>query len=138
QGSLRAFFLKGNGGPIAVVTGTVCQRTLFLETMGYLPEFARHSPGKYLLLRVFESCCKEQLTTVDYGFGGAEYKRVYGTKCWNEATLRLYGHGARPAVARLIHTTSVAASELVARTLGKMGLHNRLKTKWRKRLARGH
>jgi hypothetical protein len=73
------------------------------------------------------------LSGVDYGFGDAEYKRVYGTESWNEATLLLYGRGVRPTVARSLELASLGlmrAGKWAART---GGLSNPIKRAWRRR-----
>ncbi len=119
RGTLRAFFLFGADKPIAFNVGSVYDSALVLDALAHLPEYGRFSPGKYLLLKVIEHCCAEGLKYVDYGFGDAEYKRVFGTECFDEVILRIYARKWGPRLARfagrLVTSVTTYARQLARR-----------------------
>ncbi len=134
RGTLRAFFLLGGDSAIAFNIGSIYGSVLVLEALAHLPEYNRFSPGKYLLLRVFERCCAEGVTAVDYGFGDAEYKRAYGTNFQDEAVLRIYGRTPRARLAHLLEQVSAVTAQAARFLAARLGVLKKLKKTWRERL----
>lgn len=135
-GRFRSYVLFGAGKPIAYQNGAVYADRYLCDGRGYLPEHRDLRPGNILSLRIMADLCEQGLSWVDYGFGDAEYKRVYATDKWNETTIRLYGSTARARLASLMDRASGAAARGASR-LASSSLISSIKRRWRKRLAKG-
>ena len=83
-------------------------------------------------MRLLGDLCSQAIRVVDYGFGDADYKRLYGTGCRDEATLYLCAPTARGRWARLMHGLCGTASRFSARS-GSAGF---IRKHWRARLIR--
>jgi CelD/BcsL family acetyltransferase involved in cellulose biosynthesis len=129
--ALRGYFLMAGGVPIAYYLGAVYSGAMVLEATGYLPEHAALSPGKALLIRLIQSCCAEGLALVDYGFGPAEYKRVYGSRHWPERVLRFRGRGAAASLDAALGSAADGLRRLAASTGDWLGARGRVKRAWR-------
>jgi len=132
-GILRCYLLRTKDGPLSFQIGTVVGTTYVLDSTAYVPSYATLGPGTCLLLKVIEDLCAAGFHRVDYGFGDAEYKREYGTKCWVESNVHLYSKGARATTGRLIDLLSVRASLLAKRIAGSEKAE-RIKKMWKRRL----
>ncbi|MBI3843449.1 MAG: GNAT family N-acetyltransferase [Planctomycetes bacterium] len=135
-GRWRSYVLECAGEPIAYQLGVVYGETYFLEATGHLTDYESFSPGTVLLLRVIQDLCEARLSRIDYGFGDAEYKRIYGTESSAERTLRVYGRRVRPSVARIMDVGTLAASGLAKRFGRSVGVLEKVKKKWRAGLNR--
>ena len=129
-GELRAHFLVGSAQPIAFVLGWNVHNSYHVVAMAYLPEYARYSPGKHLLLHAIERACVDGMEWVDYGFGDAEYKRVYGTDSWQESTVHIYGRSLRAGAAHVLDITAIRVEQWL-RTIAGSSAAARIKKKWR-------
>jgi CelD/BcsL family acetyltransferase involved in cellulose biosynthesis len=135
SGHLRGYILECGGQPIAYEHGELYGKTFFLEARGYVPEYASLESGNVLFLRMIEDLCSLGVEQIDYGFGDGEYKRIYGSENWLEATIHLYGRGISPMVGRLLASCSRSVSE-VARRTATLGPVKKVKKWWRGRLSR--
>jgi CelD/BcsL family acetyltransferase involved in cellulose biosynthesis len=133
-GRLRGYWLVADGAPIAFALGSVHGGVYFGDFRGYRAEFRDLSPGIVLHMRVLQTLCAEGVVAYDYGFGDAEYKRIYGNESREEATVQLYGNGVRPSLALLIQSSVSLASRLGKQLVTRLKLVNRLKNAWRGRL----
>lgn len=132
--TLRAFFLRGAGQPIAFYIGSIYGDRLVFDATGYLPQYARLSPGKHALLRIMAYAYEHHLRLLDWGFGDAEYKRVFGTEKWNEAVLHLYAPRLRPRLGRAIERTTHALQGTGKKLAVQLGGLARIKKVWRGQL----
>ena len=87
-----------------------------------------------IALQLFEQCAAESIRCVDYGFGDAEYKRVYGTRCWDESILRIYGPSWRARLDRYGSRTSRLVGDVLRKLPASKRLLKRMKRAWRDRL----
>jgi CelD/BcsL family acetyltransferase involved in cellulose biosynthesis len=110
----------------------LCDGVYHLQSTGFEPRLSELSPGQVMLVRVMRDLHESGVRAIDYGFGDAGYKRIYGTESWDEATIFLYASTREGRSARLLHRLAGAATRLAALT----GLGGRLKKLWRARLAR--
>ncbi|MCC6360770.1 MAG: GNAT family N-acetyltransferase [Phycisphaerales bacterium] len=131
----RGYLLMCDGTPIAHQVGVVYGDTFFLEATSFDPAWREFSPGQVLLVRVLEDLCAQGVKWVDYGFGDAEYKRTYGSECWNEVSLRLYGRTTRARAAAAMERV-VAVPALVGRSVLSSAMLGRMKRFWRRRFER--
>jgi hypothetical protein len=131
QGRLRCYRLRCGGQAIAYQAGVVLDGVYHLQSTGFLPQVGHLSPGQVTLVRVMRDLCESGVRAIDYGFGDAGYKRMYGTESWDEGTVYLYAPTRAGRSARLLHLVVRAASRLAAWGW----LAERVKKRWRARLA---
>ncbi|MHC5006188.1 MAG: GNAT family N-acetyltransferase [Planctomycetota bacterium] len=131
RGRLRCYALRCAGEVIAFQAGVVLGDVYHLQSTGFLSQWAALSPGQVMLLRVMGDLCESGVRAIDYGFGDAGYKRMYGTESWDEATVYLYAPTREGRSARLLHLVARTASRLA----GWGWLADRVKKLWRTRLA---
>lgn len=135
-GRFRGYLLYGRDEPIAYVVGAVFNQSFTLFATGFLPAYCQLSPGSVLLVRVLDGLASDGVTTFDFGFGDAEYKRLHGSRCWEEVTVRLYASGWRSALASHMERAAMVGSRFAARVARSTGMLRRLKRGWRGRLER--
>ena len=133
-GRLRCYLLRCRGISVVFEVATVVDRTCYLLATGYLPDLGRFSPGTVMLYRVFRDLWALGVRAVDYGFGDAEYKKSYSTKCREEAIIHLYARRFRPQVARAIDVSTTGISRMAQAGLRTAGLVQRVRKRWRSRL----
>lgn len=131
----RSYLLMNNERPIAYSYGIIYKDYFYQFATSYDPEYRKYSPGEYLRLEFTKKLVDEKIGFIDYGYGDAEYKRMFGTHSTEEATLKIYGKGLRPKFSRLLDKTSIAIHETLLGVLEKTGLLNKIKKFWRSRLA---
>jgi CelD/BcsL family acetyltransferase involved in cellulose biosynthesis len=134
RGRFRGYLLFGGGKPIAYQVGNVYGGTYFLEAIGYMPEFRELSPGTVLLLRSYKELCEGGVSCVDYGFGDADYKRIYGTENWEESVLHVYGRGLKTRFAQWIDRSAAATSRVSIFGATLFGQLGQIKKRWRNAL----
>ncbi len=134
-GYFRGYILMYNDKPIAYNQGVIYKDYYHLFATAYDPEFYKYSPGTYLLLKITEKLIEEKINYINYGFGDADYKKMFGTNSHAEATFRIYGFGGKALLAQLLDTLSVAFSESLKKLLEKVGLFNKIKKLWRSTLS---
>lgn len=79
MGALRCYLLEQDGRPIAFATGIQWKNQFIFEETGYDPQFASFSPGNVLLHRLLEDLIEHDTPRLfDFGYGDAEYKRIFG------------------------------------------------------------
>jgi CelD/BcsL family acetyltransferase involved in cellulose biosynthesis len=138
QGRLRAYWLLCGGQPVAFQIGAIYRKVYFMDFMGYLPQHASLGLGSVLHGQVIEDLCRDNLRGIDYGFGDAAYKQTYGTQARQETSLLLSGSGWRARSTSAMLTGSAAASRMASACLQRLGLRERLKRIWRRRLQQGN
>ena len=80
-GAFRSYTLDHAGKPIAFLLGNSYQGVYRYEEVGYHQEFTAHSPGTLLLYRAIEDMIAHDTPhTLDFGFGDADYKRLFATE----------------------------------------------------------
>lgn len=134
-GLLRTWFLMDDDRPIAFAIGTVVGTRYFLEDFGYAPAFAKWSPGKNMLYRVLEQLCEQGVERLDFGFGDAQYKRVFGQVVREEGSISMYGRSLRARTLRLVDQTASGAQEVAQLLLPAGRGVTWLKRVWKRRLA---
>jgi hypothetical protein len=136
KGWLRIFVLYIHEEPVAYWWGQRYKQSFVSSAMGYDPQYARHSPGTYLLVRALEQLCEEGVLQLDFGLGDALYKRQFGTTSYTEGSFYLFPSSVRGVV--LNCTASLASGiEVFTKALaGRMGLLTTVKGLWRSQLRR--
>ena len=135
NGWLRLHLLYLNDEPCAFQFGLRYKGTYFLKQMGFNPKMKQWQPGTGLFLKVLERLCDDPaVNCFDFGFGDAEYKRRFGTRSWNEASLYIFAPRVYPVWVNTIHTAVCGLSKEMRFLARKTGLEEKIKRKWRNRL----
>jgi hypothetical protein len=136
KGWLRAYILYIGDRPAAFWVGDVNDATFGSDYLGHDPDFAKYSPGLYLILKVMEDLCS-RVREVDFAAGAAEYKEALSDHEWHEGNAFIFApsfKGLRLAAARFmiggLHRT-------LKKALARLGFLQTLKSAWRARLRKG-
>jgi hypothetical protein len=136
RGWFRAHVLYVRDTPIAFWPGFAYNRTFFVGTPGYDPQYAEYRVGTFLLLRVIEYLCSDdEVDVLDYGFGEADYKRRFGNECYQEGDVLVFAPTFRATRINLTRTGISSSVSLAKRGLAHTGLLGLVKQRWRRRLA---
>ncbi len=137
NGWMRAYVLYVGDEPCAYQFDVRYEGTQFTEYGSFDPRWSHGSPGIVLLLKVLEQLCMEEgVTSIDYGFGDAIYKRKFGTRCWSEESVCIYAARLRPMLIKIIMSANLTFS-LLGRGAMLLGIDRWLKRSWRKAILRG-
>lgn len=133
----RVYVLYDGQRPIAFWWCGVHRDRIRLNTTGYLPEYARHRPGIYLLMHVIQDAIADAaLRVLDFGPGRSDYKRHFSNESYLERNLVLYAPTLRAQRARVVRIAIAAMTYGARRALDATGATQRVKTAWRRRLRR--
>jgi CelD/BcsL family acetyltransferase involved in cellulose biosynthesis len=137
KGWLRGHVLYAGGRPCAFQMGCRYGDVFLGEYLGHDPTFAKYAPGSYLIVQIIEALERENVAAFDWGIGDAPYKRRFGTRSWEESTIRLFA----PTIKGIKSKTLLAMTEVVSlvgkRILSGTQLEAKIKKIWRNRLASG-
>jgi len=138
RGMLRSHILYIQGKPVAFWIGVVYGTTFHSAAMGYDPQFAKYSPGMFLIMKVVEEMCsphrKDSVSEIDFGFGDAQYKQILGTQEWREAALYVYGPGMKGRALGTARHVNMFVDQAARGFLERTQLIARVKRVWRSRL----
>ena len=87
DGCLRCYLLECAGTAVAYQAGVICDNVYHLQSTAFLPDYGPLSAGQVLLVRVIRDLSEVGVRAIDYGFGDARYKQIYGTESWDEASI---------------------------------------------------
>ncbi len=136
---LRFSVLFVDHQPCAFQAGTRYDANYFMEQIGFDPKWKDFQVGTVLFLKVLENICDDaEIELLDFGFGDAEYKKSYGTRCWEEASVYIFAPRFRPAAVNLLQSISRGASLGCGAILDKMGVLAYAKRRWRNLLQGGN
>jgi hypothetical protein len=132
----RSWILYVNDHPCAYWTGLRYGDTFFTETTGYVPDYDRYHPGTFLFVKMMEGLSAEGVTSVDFGFGDAQYKRNYCETYWEEASVHIFAPTLKGMILNLSKTALGLGSRFSHRILGRMDMLMKVKKRWRNRLVK--
>jgi hypothetical protein len=137
HGWARVYLLHDGDRPVAFWWCAVHRDRIRLNTTGYLPEYARHRPGIYLLMHLIRDAIEDPaLRVLDFGPGRSDYKRHFSNDSYLERNLVLYAPTFRAQRARVMRTGIAGVTSGIRRALDATGATQRVKTAWRRRLRR--
>lgn len=137
RGWLRAYLLYASGSPCAYWIGTVYGEVFHSDYMGYDPEFAKYSPGMFLIMRVIENFCdcnNGGIREINFGHGDAQYKELLGNCEWQESSVYLFSPNVRGTYLAALRGVTAVIDSGIRKTLSKAGLAAKVKRLWRQRL----
>lgn len=134
RGAWRAFATLVDGKMVAFWSGCQVGAEVVLWWTAYDASYQEYSPGLVSSTRMVERLIASGVTALDFGGGDAPYKaRLCNASRWEESVW-FYAPGLRGALAGVIRSLDAAIGNLVRTRL--KGLANRLKTPWRRLMAR--
>lgn len=134
RGWLRGYVLYLGGKPCAFWIGDINRGTFGSDYLGYDPDFAKHSPGMYLIMRVIEGFCdghREGVTTVDFGPGHAQYKEVLSNREWREASVYIFAPTLKGISLNLVRGAMGGMDQIAKKALARTNLLRKIKKAWR-------
>jgi len=134
KGWLRGYVLYLAERPCAFWIGDINGNTFGSDYIGYDAEFASHSPGMYLVMRVIEGFCdghREGVTEVDFGTGHAQYKQVLSTQEWCETSVCIFGPTVKGIGLNMARSLVGGMDQTIKRALARTDLLQRVKKAWR-------
>jgi hypothetical protein len=135
RGWLRAYVLYLDDEPIAYRTGFVYKRTFFGSSTGFDPSYAHDRVGNFLLVRVIEDLCRDEVVEVlDYGRGDEQYKRRFSTSASQEADLIIFAPTVRAVRINMARSGILFAARAGQGLLRRAGLLMPLRRRWRNKL----
>ncbi|NQV24577.1 MAG: GNAT family N-acetyltransferase [Rhodopirellula sp.] len=135
QDALRAYLVWDENTPISFCIGTQYNGVFHYEEVGYNRDYAKKSPGQYLVIRMLEDMYEhERPVLCDFGGGHADYKRMFGTRVSESGNVWLLRPGLRSKMIMTYFNGRLAVTQSIRQTLDKLGLLNRLRKLTRKGL----
>jgi hypothetical protein len=135
KGWLRIYLLSLAGKPRAFWMGTLHNAVFCSDYNGYDPAFREYSLGTFLLAHMIEDFCKENVRSIDFGFGAAEYKDRFSNCRFDEASVHIFAPHAKGLLLNGVRTATGIADNAARRALARTNLLPRIKKLWRKRAA---
>jgi CelD/BcsL family acetyltransferase involved in cellulose biosynthesis len=136
NGWLRLSLMHIDGEPCAYQLGLVYHGTYLLDKIAFSSEWGNWNVGTVLFLRILEELCDDpQVTSLDFGFGEAYYKRSYSDTEWEEVSLYVFARRLRPYLLGGTCFGIGAVNSAVRSIFKKLGLAGSVKRLWRRRLS---
>lgn len=135
QGTLRIMILEIDQRPAAFWLGVLYRGTFHSEATGYLADLREHEVGTQIFICLVDELIKEGVVRFDFGLGDAPYKQRFGDRSWRETTVWLFGSTWRGAALRVYLSTCEALDRALRAFVQRIGVADRLKQAWRRRLA---
>lgn len=136
NGRLRMYVLFDGVAPITFWAGVVHNGWYYSDHTGFDPEYRDWSPGNYLFVKMIEEFCNEGLQGIDFGLGDALYKQRFGNHTFEESCVTLFAPRPKGLAIKFVHATTAAVSVALKTILSRGNLVDKLKRRWRDRLAR--
>ena len=108
RGWFRGIVLYLGGAPAAFWHGELYNGRFRIGTPGFDPQYARHSVGEFLLMRLIEDLCADESAQIlDWGSGDADYKVRFGSRRIEEDNVIVYAPKVKPVAINLTRTVLV-------------------------------
>jgi len=132
-GALRCYLLHSEGKPIAFLIGTQWKKRFVLEETGYDTSYAKQSPGNVLMLCMLEDMLQQDTPQwLDFGFGDADYKRLFGNCSTENGSLLMVSRRLWPALATGVDHWCGTVKERTRACLDVSGMGKRLRRVYRR------
>jgi len=135
KGWNKSYILFIDDRPAAYQLGFVYADVYFGMGKGFDPLYTKYRIGTYLLVKMLKDLFnKEKLENVDFGFGMAEYKEIFGNTFWEESTTYIYPKTKKGIYINSARTLVAAFDHYVRTLIKKLSVESRIKNIWRKKL----
>lgn len=115
-GWLRIYVLYLDDKPAAFWMGTLYNRCLQADHVGYDPVWKKFSPGIFLFLNILEDLCQADIEMVDFGGRSSQLKQCFGALRRAESQVHIYAPTLRGVRLSLLYAAIHRANSLVRRT----------------------
>ena len=133
KGLARGYLLRDQGKAIAFAWCREQGSRLIYDTIGYLPEYAVHSPGTVLLYHVLEDAFAQQrYALVDFGPGEAQYKAMFANEHHEFVDLYLFRPGLKRRLLLSAHWQLLNGVDALGRWLEQRGWKKRIRSLMRR------
>ena len=139
QGWMRLYILYIDNQPVAYEYILKCHRVCYAEATAYHPAWQRWNIGTFIILKAVENLCSEtEVSSIDFGFGDARYKKSLCDESWleGEATY-LFAPRIYPLLVNSIYGLNSVCTLALRSILRKTRLFARVKRIWRQELQPG-
>jgi CelD/BcsL family acetyltransferase involved in cellulose biosynthesis len=133
---LRVQVLEIEGKVRAFWFGTVYAGAFHSSETGYDPELRDFEVGTLMFVRLADQLIQEGVRRVDFGLGDAPYKERFGDRSWRETPAWLFAPTPKGVALMLLIKVSFALDTAARRVVDRMGLTDRIKALWRRRMAK--
>jgi len=136
KGRLRAYVLYLADRPCAFWVGDINGNTFGSDWLAFDSEFAKYSPGMFLILKVIEGFCdgnREGVTAVDFATGHAQYKEVLSNQEWRETCSYIFAPTLKGISLNFAWTLIGGMDKAIKKALSSTGFLQRIKKGWRAR-----
>jgi len=132
---LNVYILYVNGQPVAF-RKAFCFTDVFISYgTDYDPFYSNYRIGNFLLNYVIEDLYKKgTIKTIDFGFGDADYKRIYCNENWIESPVYIFAPTVKGIVINLMRGCTMHVSSIAQNILKKLNLYSKVKKRWRDQL----
>jgi Acetyltransferase (GNAT) domain len=134
KGWFRAYVLYIQERPCAFWIGDINRDTFGSDYVGFDADFAKHSPGMFLITKVIEGFCdanREGVTAVDFGPGHAQYKEVLSTQNWHETCVYIFAPSLKGMSLNLLRSSIEGLEQIAKKLLARTNLLQKIKKRWR-------
>ncbi|MHC4326644.1 MAG: GNAT family N-acetyltransferase [Planctomycetota bacterium] len=132
RGWLRACVLFIGEEPSAYELALRYGKSYFGLYTGFDPKWRQFRVGTVMFLNFLESICGDPMAkSFDFGFGDAEYKRLYSDQCWEEASVYIFASRLYPIFVNALRSSTMAVNVGMKYVANKVGVVGLIKRKWR-------
>jgi Acetyltransferase (GNAT) domain len=139
KGWLRAFVVYVRERPCAFWVGTLYNEVFHSDFMGFDREYAKYSPGMFLVLKTIEGFCEVQpqsiVKEINFGLGDAQYKEILATREWREAFVSIFAPTVAGIRLNLMLTPFALLADWMKSLLAGSGFLQKVKSNWRRKIA---
>jgi len=132
RGWLRACVLFIDEEPSAFELALRYEKSYFGLHTGFDPKWKQFRVGTVLFLNFLESICGDPTAkSFDFGFGDAEYKRLYSDRCWDEASVYIFAPRLYPIFVNALRSSAIAVDACLKYIVNRIGAVGWIKRHWR-------
>ena len=135
RGQLRVQLLEIDRKVRAFWFGYLYRGVFHLSETGYDPDLSKYEVGTLIFIRLNDELAREGVRKLDFGIGDAVYKQRFGDRSWREATIWLFAPTAKGLALRSCMGLFSTVDKFGRNLIQRIGVLDRLKTGWRRRLA---
>jgi glycosyltransferase involved in cell wall biosynthesis len=131
KGWLHAEVLYIDEEPCAFWITSLYGRTVYLAFTGYDPKYRKYEPGTILFVRMIQNLINNNVDIMNFGAGEAFYKERFSDESWEEATMFIFAPTFKGLLVNSIQSFTFLCNRLAADSLKRLGVLQKLKTRWR-------
>ncbi|MEQ1545120.1 GNAT family N-acetyltransferase [Methyloglobulus sp.] len=137
-GQLRVQLLEIDGKVRAFWFGFIYQGVFHSSETGYDSDLRNYEVGTLIFIRMVDELAQEGgVQKLDFGLGDASYKQRFGDHFWRETTIWLFAPTVKGLILRSMLRIAIIMDSVARQILEKLKLTDRVKTIWRKKVAKG-